>query len=91
MDLTATTLHLAGVDVPDHMHSRPFLGENRTPPRTQLHLIRDRMDERYDLVRGVRTARFLYLRNYESYRPYGASTQLYGTRAYNAGAASAAS
>ncbi|MCA9170305.1 MAG: sulfatase-like hydrolase/transferase [Planctomycetales bacterium] len=70
MDLAATTLNLAGVPIPDHMHSRPFLGEHRAAPRQLLHLIRDRMDERYDMVRGVRTARYRYLRNYQAYQPY---------------------
>ena len=33
-------------------------------------MIRDRMDERYDMIRAVRDARFKYIRNYQPYKPY---------------------
>jgi N-sulfoglucosamine sulfohydrolase len=71
VDLPATLLSLAGVPVPEHYEGRPFLGDQRTPPREFAYLYRGRMDERYDMVRAVRDAGFRYIRNYSPHRPWG--------------------
>lgn len=70
MDLGPTVLNLCGVDVPEHMQGRAFLGENLTPQREFVFAARDRMDEYYDMVRAVRDKRFQYIRNYEPWKPY---------------------
>jgi uncharacterized sulfatase len=70
MDLGPTVLNLAGVPVPGHMHGRPFLGPKLPPPRQYIHGARDRMDERYDLIRAVRDGRYRYIRNYMPHVPY---------------------
>ena len=70
IDLGPTALNLAGVEVPEHMQGRAFLGPDLTPPREYVHGARDRMDERYDIVRTVRDKRYRYLRNYEAHKPY---------------------
>jgi uncharacterized sulfatase len=70
VDFGPTVLNLAGVDVPDYMHGRPFLGPDRSPKRDYVYGARDRMDERYDIIRMVRNRRFKYLRNYEPFKPY---------------------
>lgn len=69
MDLGPTMLSVAGVKVPEHMHGRPFLGDQKAPGRDYVYLHRDRMDGQYDLVRGVRDERFKYFRNYHPERP----------------------
>jgi arylsulfatase A-like enzyme len=69
-DLGPTMLNLAGVPVPPAMQGKPFLGENAAPPREYVHGFRDRMDERVDLLRTVRDARFRYIRNYMPHRPW---------------------
>lgn len=69
IDLGPTVLNLAGLPVPSNMHGQPFLGP-KVQPREYIYGIRDRMDERYDMVRSVRDSRYRYLRNFEETRPY---------------------
>lgn len=64
VDFAPTVLSLTGVALPSHMQGKAFLGPQAARPREYVYTIRDRMAERYDLVRGVRGKRFLYLRNY---------------------------
>lgn len=70
MDLGPTALNLAGVAVPEPMQGRAFLGPNAPPPRTHLFAARDRMDERYDVIRAVRDRRYKYIVNFQSWKPY---------------------
>lgn len=70
LDLGPTVLNLAGVTVPAHMQGRPFLGPSLGEPRAYVHAARDRMDERYDLIRSVRDHRYLYIRNLDPWKPY---------------------
>ena len=69
-DFAPTVLSLAGVPVPEHMQGGAFLGDAATPARDYVYAGRDRMDERYDIIRAVRDKRFKYIRNYEPGRPY---------------------
>ncbi len=71
VDFTPTLLSLAGVTIPDHMQGEPFLGPQKTDPREYVYLFRGRMDERYDMMRGVRGKRYLYIRNYMPHRIWG--------------------
>ena len=64
VDVAPTVLSLCGVKIPAAMQGVPFLGEQAGPPRQYAHAIRDRMAERFDLVRVVRDARFQYHRNF---------------------------
>jgi arylsulfatase A-like enzyme len=64
LDITATTLWMAGVEQPMGMQSRLFLGERPDPPRTYAFSARDRIDETALHMRSVREARFHYIRNY---------------------------
>lgn len=70
MDLGPTMLNLAGIELPDAIHGRAFLGNSRSEPRQLIYTIRDRMDERYDMMRAVRNHRYKYIRNYQSFKPY---------------------
>ena len=70
IDLGPTVLNLAGLEVPAHCQGRPFLGKNLPAPRQYVYGARDRMDERYDIIRMVRDKRFKYLRNYEPLKEY---------------------
>jgi uncharacterized sulfatase len=63
-DLAPTVLSVAGVAPPTGLQARAFLGPHAAPPRTVVHGIRDRMDERIDLSRSVHDGRFRYQRNY---------------------------
>jgi len=64
LDLTATTLAIAGVPKPAGMQSRVFLGEHAESPRTYAFSARDRIDETENRIRSVRDSRYHYLRNY---------------------------
>lgn len=70
MDLGPTVLNLAGVEIPKVMQGRPFLGPNLPPEREYVYAARDRMDERYDIIRAVRDKRYKYIRNYEPWKTY---------------------
>jgi uncharacterized sulfatase len=54
IDLGPTVLNLAGLDVPEHMQARAFLGPNLSPERKYIFGARQRIDENYDMVRSVR-------------------------------------
>lgn len=69
IDLGPTTLNLAGITVPANMHGQPFLGENLPAPREHVFSARDRIDERYDMVRSVRDSRYRYVRNLNPWYP----------------------
>ena len=65
IDFGPTVLNLAGVEIPKHVQGQPFLGKDLPAPRDYVYGARDRMDERYDIIRMVRDQRFKYIRNYE--------------------------
>ena len=70
VDLGPTALSLAGVEIPDHMQGVAFLGKQAGPPRQYTHGFRDRMDERYDMIRCVRDKRYKYIRNFMPHVKY---------------------
>ncbi|MEW4526562.1 sulfatase-like hydrolase/transferase [Maioricimonas sp. JC845] len=70
IDFGPTVLNLAGVEIPEYMQGQPFLGKNLPPEREYVYAARDRMDERYDIIRTVRDRRFRYIRNYEPLKPW---------------------
>ena len=70
LDLAPTMVSVAGGDPPGHMHGRVIVGDDQGTEPEHLYHGRDRMDERYDMIRGVRDDRFLYVRNFESHRPW---------------------
>jgi N-sulfoglucosamine sulfohydrolase len=70
VDFAPTMLSLAGVEVPDHMQGRVFLGDRAQPEPRYVFATRDRMDETPDTIRAVRDRRFKYLRNFQPDKPY---------------------
>jgi uncharacterized sulfatase len=70
IDLAPAMLNLAGVPMPPQFQGRAFLGPNLSKPRRYVFGARDRMDERYGLIRSVRDNRYRYIRNYEADKPY---------------------
>lgn len=70
VDFGPTVLSIAGVPIAEHLQGVPFLGEKAGPEREYIYAARDRMDERYDIIRAVRDKRFKYIRNYEWFKPY---------------------
>jgi uncharacterized sulfatase len=71
VDFAPTLLSLTGVKPPEWMQGRAFMGRHEEPPQPYIYGFRGRMDERYDLVRSVRNARYIYIRNYMPHLIYG--------------------
>lgn len=69
VDLAPTLLSLAGIDIPDYIQGRAFLGKQRTENPGYAFLYRGRMDERIDMSRAVRGRQYRYIRNYMPWRP----------------------
>jgi arylsulfatase A-like enzyme len=63
IDLTATTLHIAGISKPMMMQSRIFLGKEKDELRTTVFSARDRIDETVNRIRSARENRYHYIRN----------------------------
>jgi N-sulfoglucosamine sulfohydrolase len=70
IDLAPTVLNLAGVAAVKHMQGLVFLGGRSVVQREYVYGHRDRMDERYDMIRSVRDRRFKYIRNFRPDLPY---------------------
>ncbi|MCG8527219.1 MAG: sulfatase-like hydrolase/transferase [Opitutales bacterium] len=70
IDLGPTVLNLLGIPAPEYQQGQPFLGKTLPTPREYVFGARDRIDERYDIIRMVRNHRYKYLRNYEPLKPY---------------------
>ncbi len=69
IDLAASSLYFAGIDIPEHLESRPLFG----PLAVQREFVvsaRDRCDETEDRIRSVRKGNFKYIRNFHPERPY---------------------
>lgn len=64
LDITATTLGFAGIEVPSTMQSRRFMGDVVDAPRKYAFGARDRIDETENRIRSVRGKRYHYLRNF---------------------------
>jgi uncharacterized sulfatase len=70
VDLAPTVLSIAGIEIPKHFQGQAYLGPQQAPPRQYIYAARDRMDERYDIIRAVRDNRYKYIRNYQPWKPY---------------------
>ncbi len=71
LDLPKTWLSLTGSKIPDVMQGRIFLGTQAEPEPSHVFSFRERMDERFDNQRAVRDKRFVYIKNYMPYVPWG--------------------
>ena len=69
LDISASSLALAGIPIPEYMESRDlFSGDYK--PREYVISVRDRCDYTIDRIRSVRTRRFRYIRNFFPDRGY---------------------
>jgi hypothetical protein len=73
IDLAPTVLTLAGLKPPAHMQGASLVSANQAK-RQFVFGMRNRMDERYDMARTVRDARYRYIRNYAPHRIYAQNT-----------------
>ncbi|MCM8532728.1 MAG: sulfatase [Lentisphaeraceae bacterium] len=71
VDLSATVLNLAGLDIPKQIDGKPFLGKGVTLDELNTRQTTigyaDRFDEKYDQVRFLRKGKYTYWRNYQPF------------------------
>jgi len=91
VDFAPTVLSLAGVKIPDYMMGRAFAGPAKGQPNQYAFCTRDRMDERYDMMRSLMSYRYLYIHNYRPELPYVQRlTYMFQARGYQSWAKEAA-
>ena len=66
LDLSATTLHWAGIEIP-RWHEGQNLFAEKLVPRNEV-FAKDRLDHTIDRVRSVRSSRYRYTRNFKTDR-----------------------
>ncbi len=69
IDVTASSLYFAGIEIPKWMEGRTLFGPE-AKPREYVVSARDRCDETVEHLRSVRTKRYKYIRNYLHHRPH---------------------
>jgi len=69
IDMAATSLHFAGIPIPDWMEGRTLFGAE-AEPRDHVVSARDRCDETVERLRSVRKGDFSYIRNFYPQRPH---------------------
>jgi len=73
VDIPATILSLAGINIPAYMHGQAMYGEQKAKRREYVFGATDRFDEQVEKRASIRDNRFLYIRNYmpeqSVYRP----------------------
>ncbi|MFH5886428.1 sulfatase [Halalkalibaculum sp. DA3122] len=68
IDISATTLSLAGIEIPDHMQGMDMFASGFH--RDYIVAARDRADFTIDRIRTVVTDRYKYIRNFMPEKPY---------------------
>ncbi len=66
IDISATTLALAGVKKPGYMQGKVFLGEQTEPEREYIFGSIDRIGGIYFKTRAVRSKKYRYIRNFNN-------------------------
>ncbi len=69
IDISVTSMALAGLAVPEHMEGRDVFAKDYKP-RNYVVSARDRCDYTIERIRAVTTKRYRYLRNFLTDRPY---------------------
>ena len=69
LDVTATSIGLAGVEIPSNMHGQPLFGAG-AKERDYVFCQRDRCDMTLDRIRSIRTRNYNYIRNFMPGKPY---------------------
>ncbi|MEN8228202.1 MAG: sulfatase [Bacteroidota bacterium] len=71
IDFGPTLLELSGIEIPEEIDGKPFLGKaipkKMVDRRETTFGYADRFDEKYDMVRTVRKGHMKYMRNYQPF------------------------
>lgn len=78
IDISATTLALAGVNKPEYMQGKVFLGSQAEPERKYIFSSIDRIGGTYFKTRAVRSKKFKYIKNFNNGRSVLECTTEYG-------------
>ncbi|MFR9584436.1 MAG: sulfatase-like hydrolase/transferase, partial [Rikenellaceae bacterium] len=73
MDFGATVLELAGIEQPQNINGKPFLGKGHKPNKSVV-CYGDRFDDLYAFSRVLYRGKYRYARNYTPYHPQGLYT-----------------
>ncbi len=75
IDFGPTLLKMAGVEIPENIDGKPFLGKDISKEdlskRNGTFGYADRFDEKYDFVRTYRKGKYKYMRNYQPFNSDG--------------------
>lgn len=71
IDFAPTVLALTNQQIPSHLQGTPFLLSGKNRETEHAFGFRDRMDERFDVVRTARSRRFHYIKNFMPHQPHG--------------------
>ncbi len=71
VDIVPTLLSILDEKIPSYLQGNAFLGKQKTEDPEYAYMLRDRMDERFDMCRAVRDKRYRYIRNYMPFLIYG--------------------
>lgn len=73
VDFAPTLLELAGIDLPESLDGKPFLGQDipltELNSRDEVYNYGERFDEMYAFTRTLRKGNFKYIRNFQGYGP----------------------
>ena len=69
VDFAPTVLSIAGIEPPDYMQGKAFLGKYKEQPRKYAFAGRDRNANKYDRVRAVTDGSFRYIYNFNPELP----------------------
>jgi len=72
IDISASILHLAGIELPSYMKSIPFIGIKNPQKRDFVYSARDIWDEIYEQSRSITNLNYRYIRNYVTDQSYDA-------------------
>ncbi len=70
LDLPPTVLEMAGVHIPEWIQGQSILSDLQEKPRTYVYGARDRIDNRYDIRRAIRSDRYRLIKNFMPEMPY---------------------
>lgn len=80
VDFAPTVLSQAGINLPEMLHGRPFLGRTIAGPRRYVYGARDRADDMFEVSRAVHDGRFIYVRHFLPHLPYLQGGRIFGNQ-----------
>ena len=70
VDFAPSVLNLAGLEIPEHMAGKPFLGEDPALSNRYIYGARSRADDAYEISRCVLDDRYIYIRHFMPHQAY---------------------